>query len=165
MVSQKYWTAEDLREYGFGAAEPEVHSITSAQARHSTDVDHRFKSYALKMFLRIVFIVLGIFAHGWLMWACFIAAAVVPWVAVVEANGNHRAENNDFSAYLTPKQRLMLESAADNEPARENPDRSHTARDDHEEASTSQSATPAEEDIIEGEIIETPAASDSSPRP
>ncbi|MEX3609975.1 DUF3099 domain-containing protein [Rothia sp. LK2588] len=164
-MSQKYWTAEDLREYGFGSAEPEVHSITSAQSRHSTDVDHRFKSYALKMFLRIVFIVLGIFADGWLMWACFIAAAVVPWVAVVEANGNHRAETNDFSAYLTPEQRLMLESASANEPEQEYPNRPHAERDEYEDVYTSDAIDRTEEDIIEGEIIETPAASDSSPRP
>lgn len=106
MVS-KIWTEEDLRQYGL-ASDPEVHSITSAQGRHSESVDARFRSYALKMFLRVVCIVAALFTDGWVMWACIVAAGVLPWVAVVFANGEDRARSEDFSAFLSVDQQLAL---------------------------------------------------------
>lgn len=108
MASQRIWTSEDLKELGF---EPEVHRITSAETRQSVDVDHRFKSYAIKMAIRVICIVAALFTDGWVQIALIIGAAVIPWVAVVAANGANRQPRADFSRYLPEEQRLMLEEA------------------------------------------------------
>ncbi|MDO4251825.1 MAG: DUF3099 domain-containing protein [Rothia sp. (in: high G+C Gram-positive bacteria)] len=109
-MAQKIWTAEDLQAYGFTQEQPELYSITNAAAPHSESIDYRFKSYALKMLLRVVCIVCALFTDGWLMWVCILGAGVLPWVAVVYANGTDRARTADFSAYLNPHQQLQLAS-------------------------------------------------------
>lgn len=141
-MSSKSWTLEELRKQGYIINdEPEVHSITNAESPHSENVNQRFRSYAFKMFLRIVCIVAALFTHGWIMWACIIAAGILPWVAVVLANGNTRARNEDFSAYLTLDQQRALESSA-------------TPQSSPEDAyQMPPKSMEAEEEIIEGEVL------------
>lgn len=112
--------------------EPEAYSITGAQAPHSQGVETRMRRYALKMALRLVCIILALVTDGWIRWTCVGAAMVLPWVAVVLANGSDRAEVRDVSAYTDPAPRPL--------PA---PDHASTPR----------------EDVIEGEFREGPGAS------
>lgn len=148
MVS-KIWTAEDVRRYGL-ETEPEVYSITNAQTPHSESVDSRFKAYAIKMALRIVCIIAAIYTHGWLMWVFIIGAGVLPWVAVVHANSNDKARNQDFSEYLSVDQRLALERSS-SLPKEEPPPMSP-----HSSAPDTENKQP---DIIDGEIVESPHVS------
>ncbi|MDO4917458.1 MAG: DUF3099 domain-containing protein [Rothia sp. (in: high G+C Gram-positive bacteria)] len=151
-MSSKIWTAEDLHEYGLGSSstahdKPEVHSITGAQAPHSESVDDRFKAYALKMALRVVCIVAACFSHGWLMWAFIAGAAILPWVAVVFANGNDRAATSEFSQFLPPEQRRQIEAARMNADApKAHPSDYNEAREDRSKDFNG--------DVIDGEIIE-----------
>lgn len=96
---------------GSRRAEPaEVHAISQAQDAHSLGVDSRMKRYALKMALRVVCIVIAVFTHGWVMWAAIAGAAILPWVAVVLANGTDRAEVRNVD-YLLHAPRPELRSA------------------------------------------------------
>ena len=116
--------------------ELEAYSITGAQAPHSQGVETRMRRYALKMALRLVCIVLALVTDGWIRWTCVGAAMVLPWVAVVLANGSDRAEVRDVSAYTDPAPRPLP-----------SPDLSG----DH--------ASTPREDVIEGEFREGPGAS------
>lgn len=76
-----------------GPEDPEeVHSITTAHGAHSTDVDARMKRYAIQMGLRIVCLIVAVLVDGWLRWVAVAGVAILPWVAVVLANGSDRAE-------------------------------------------------------------------------
>lgn len=116
--------------------EPDAYSITGAQAPHSQGVETRMRRYALKMALRLVFIVLALVTDGWIRWTCVAAAMVLPWVAVVLANGSDRAEVRDVSAYTDPAPRPLPSP----DPA-------------------GQGAHTPKEDVIEGEFREGPGAS------
>lgn len=109
-LSQKIWTSEDLKNIGF-QTEDEVHQITNAETRQSVDVDSRFKSYAFRMALRVVCIIAALFTHGWVQIALIVGAAIIPWVAVVAANGANRQPRADFSQFLPEHQVRMLEAA------------------------------------------------------
>lgn len=121
MVAGKFWTAEDLRAAGFagGAGADEVYSITDAEAPLSEGVGSRAVEYAVKMGLRVVFIVAGVLASGVWQWVFFGAAAVIPWVAVVVANGTDRQRGSGFMAFLPEDQRLAVEAAQGERVARE----------------------------------------------
>lgn len=116
--------------------EPDAYSITGAQAPHSQGVETRMRRYALKMALRLVFIVLALVTDGWIRWTCVAAAMVLPWVAVVLANGSDRAEVRDVSAYTDPAPRPLPSP----DPA-------------------GQGAHTPKEDVIEGEFREGRGAS------
>lgn len=145
-MSEKYWTTDDLKAFGYSADEPEVHSITNAESRHSESVDYRFKSYAFKMFLRIVCIVGALYTDGWVMWLCIAGAGLLPWIAVVLANGHDRQHSHgDFSAYLTQEQLLQLAAAE------------KVQQGKAESASAGAGGSSADwqgEDWIEGEVVE-----------
>lgn len=113
-------------------SEESVHAITSVSGRHSEDVDARMRRYALQMGLRLVCLILAVIFEGWLRWVMMIGVVVLPWLAVVWANANHRADPGPGS-HATPVQAPAL-------PAQ------------------SQTAPPAEPEVIEGEILEDDAA-------
>ncbi|MFW0155104.1 DUF3099 domain-containing protein [Rothia sp. P6271] len=104
-MSKKYWTAEDIEQLGYvGSSEPEVYSITHAPSPHSESVDYRWRLYSIKMALRVVCIIGAVLTHGWVSVVFFIGAALLPWFAVVVANGHHRGAGGDFSPYHVPSQ-------------------------------------------------------------
>ncbi|MFW0108442.1 DUF3099 domain-containing protein [Rothia sp. P7181] len=109
-MSKKYWTAEDVEQLGYvGSSEPEVYSITQAPSPHSESVDQRWRLYSIKMALRVVCIIGAVLTHGWVSVVFFMGAALLPWFAVVVANGHHRGAGSDFSPYdPSEQQRLAL---------------------------------------------------------
>lgn len=150
-VAEKYWTAEDLRAAGFGggAGADGVYSITDASAPQSEGVSARAVSYAVKMALRVVFIVAGVLASGVWQWVFFVAAAVIPWFAVVVANGTDRQHSAGFSAFLPEEQVLAIEAAQAERVAREQGESAGESGDDGE-VDVNDEVGPV---IIEGEIV------------
>jgi hypothetical protein len=53
----------------------------------SADIRYRQRRYAMTMSIRTVCFVLAIMTHGLLRWTFFAAALVLPYIAVVFANG------------------------------------------------------------------------------
>lgn len=117
-MAQKYWTAEDLQAAGYSSGEPEVFEITDAAERQSVGVSSRAKVYAFKMFLRIVFIIAAVMVEGVWQWVCLAAAAIIPWTAVVVANGEAQQGGGGFSAMLPPEQQAAIEAAQADRAAR-----------------------------------------------
>lgn len=66
---------------------PAVHRITEARESHTSERDVRVRKYVISMSVRMVCFVLAFFVEGWLRWAFLVAAVVLPYIAVVIANG------------------------------------------------------------------------------
>lgn len=66
---------------------PTVHRITDADESRSSDMHSRMVKYTISMSVRMAFFIAAFFFDGWLRWALFAGAAVLPYVAVVLANG------------------------------------------------------------------------------
>lgn len=140
--------------------EPEAYAITQAQAAHSEGVDSRMRRYLLQMAIRVVCIVLAVLVDGWVRWAAVAGAMVLPWVAVVLANGSDRAEVRDVSFYTDPEPAALPSPPEETQSATDgtapHPD---DASEFPEEAASSDGPAGArqEEDVIEGEFTEGPA--------
>lgn len=130
MTAEKHWTAEDLAAHGYYLSTVDVaerfedslvtYEISNASAPLSERVDKRARDYILKMAIRVVCIVGAVFTDGTLRWICVAGAVLLPWVAVVLANGESQQESSGFTAYLPEHHRRALETAsntstADNE--------------------------------------------------
>lgn len=70
-----------------GSGHPEVHRITEARQSHTAERDTRVRKYTISMTVRLVCFVLAFFFDGWLRWVLLIGAVVLPYIAVVIANG------------------------------------------------------------------------------
>ncbi|NQD87098.1 DUF3099 domain-containing protein [Paenarthrobacter sp. CM16] len=84
-------------EPGTFSSDPEVHSITDAAAAHSEDMRERMIKYAVAMGIRMVCIVLIFVVDGWFKIIAIAGAVFLPWIAVVIANGNDKAEDHSES--------------------------------------------------------------------
>lgn len=63
-------------------------SITGARRSLSEDVSARTRRYLLIMLVRTAAFVLAVvLTGGWLRWVCIVLAVVLPYIAVVIANG------------------------------------------------------------------------------
>lgn len=69
-----------------------VHSITDAAGAHSEDMRQRMIQYSLAMGIRMVCLILIFVVDGWFKLLMVAGAVFLPWVAVVIANGNDKAE-------------------------------------------------------------------------
>lgn len=169
MSERKVWTEQDLKDFGFVAPEPEVYSITGAASKHSESVDQRARQYAFRMFLRIVCIVAACLVDGWLRWGFVALAGILPWAAVVVANGDDRANSGgDFMQYLSADQQLALTASQAEAPGGHEQDAStdftsapqpnHSAASQHERSAA---ACPDYDEpiVIDGEIVEPSAPS------
>lgn len=107
-MATKYWSAEDLRAAGYAYGDSEVFEITDATERRSAGVNSRAKSYAFKMFLRIVCIIAAVMVQGVWQWVFLAGAAIIPWLAVVVANGEHKQSSSGFTAYLPVEQQAAI---------------------------------------------------------
>jgi hypothetical protein len=65
-----------------------VPAVTSLPESPKAESDHRVRRYAITMTIRIVcfFLMVLIQPYGWYTWVFAIAAAVLPYIAVVFAN-------------------------------------------------------------------------------
>ncbi|MGO4238331.1 DUF3099 domain-containing protein [Pseudarthrobacter sp. YAF2] len=81
-------------EPGRFSGDAEVHSITEAAGAHSEDMRQRMIKYALAMGIRMVCLVMIFVVDGWFKIIAVAGAVFLPWVAVVIANGNDKAEGH-----------------------------------------------------------------------
>jgi hypothetical protein len=72
---------------GRKAAKPGVYAVTGVRSSLTDDVNGRQRRYALAMSIRTVCFLLCVVTPGPLRWAFFVGALVLPYVAVVIANG------------------------------------------------------------------------------
>lgn len=146
-MATQYWTAEDLKKAGYAFGDSEVFEITDAAQRQSAGVSARAKSYAFKMFLRIVFIIAAVLVEGIWQWIFLAGAAIIPWLAVVVANGEHQQTGSSFTAYLPANQQAGIAAAQAKRAMRQ--------ENAEPEATSSHQAPGAKEPIIiEGELVE-----------
>ena len=64
-----------------------TYRITTARKRVAEDQATRVRGYVISMSIRIVCFILAFVAGGWLRWVFVAAALIIPYVAVVFANG------------------------------------------------------------------------------
>lgn len=62
-------------------------SLTSIAQSPEDERKSRMIKYTIAMTIRVVCIVLAMVVQGWLMWICFAGAILLPYFAVVIANG------------------------------------------------------------------------------
>lgn len=128
----------------------DLHTITEAQAPQSEGIDYRMKRYALQMGLRIVCLIIAVVFDGWIRWVAVVGVAVLPWIAVVLANGNDRAEVKDVSYVpgATPRELVPGKDYSSSE-------EKASAPEDHEAPSggddSADEKTIYEDEVIEGE--------------
>ncbi|MCC3283432.1 MULTISPECIES: DUF3099 domain-containing protein [Arthrobacter] len=67
--------------------------ITDARTAHTDEMHSRMVKYTVSMSIRMVCLFLLFFVHGWMMWVVIAGAVVLPWFAVVIANGGSDTRN------------------------------------------------------------------------
>ncbi|PVE19835.1 MULTISPECIES: DUF3099 domain-containing protein [unclassified Arthrobacter] len=91
----------------------DVHSITDARSAHSDEIRGRMIKYSISMGIRLVCIVLVFFVEGWLQWVVIVGAVVLPYFAVIFANGGSDTSDLPHSQSLIDNVPLpALETAA-----------------------------------------------------
>ena len=70
-----------------GPKDQPVHRITEAHESHSSERDLRVRKYTISMTVRMVCFILAFFFEGWIRWVMLAGAIVLPYIAVVIANG------------------------------------------------------------------------------
>jgi hypothetical protein len=92
-----------------------VYGITTAEHSHMEDIARRQKQYILTMLFRVVSVVIVVWVPG-ISWQlkvllCLVAT-VIPYVAVVRANGGPTPEKNPTNLLLGPPGKDALESGS-----------------------------------------------------
>lgn len=87
----------------------EVFSITSANRGLSEQQPDRTKRYLVSMAVRTACVLGAIFVPGWPRWVLLAGAVVLPYFAVILANGGR--EDNPASQIVTPRSALPPASA------------------------------------------------------
>jgi hypothetical protein len=82
------------RTSGEDSGDTEVHSITDAAAAHSEELRQRMIKYAVAMGIRMVCLIMIFVVDGWFKIVMVAGAVFLPWIAVVIANGNDKAEGH-----------------------------------------------------------------------
>ena len=92
--------------------------ITDARTAHTDEMHARMVKYTVSMSIRLVCLFLLFFVHGWLMWVVIAGAVVLPWFAVVIANGGSDTRNmsGSDSAYSGPEQAQLEARPAEDTP-------------------------------------------------
>lgn len=97
-----------------------VPAVTSLPQSPRDEADHRVRRYALTMSIRIACFALMICVqpYGWYTWVFAIAAAVLPYIAVVFANAG--SDSADTAAE-SPVQQLTAPTTTSETPAEHDP--------------------------------------------
>ena len=92
-------------------------SVTSLPQAPKVEADSRTRRYLISMSIRMVCFALTLFVtpYGWYTWVFAIAAAVLPYIAVVGANAG---SDSTVARAESPQQALDSPAAADAEPDR-----------------------------------------------
>lgn len=96
--------------------------ITGARAAHSDEMRARMIKYTVSMSIRMVCLFLLFFVHGWMIWVVVVGAVVLPWFAVVIANGGSDTRTMDTGAMIDAPPMQALGSPAPPPPADERPE-------------------------------------------
>jgi hypothetical protein len=98
----------------------QVYGITTAETSHTEDITRRQKQYILTMLIRVVSIVVVVFVPG-ISWpvkiGLCVAATIIPYVAVIRANGGPTPDRDPTNLMIGPPQRAALGSAQPGLPA------------------------------------------------
>lgn len=86
MATNRVPTAKGLPAKGRRQGAP-VFEVSTARPSLTADVGHRFRAYALTMGIRTGCFLGAIVTRGPLQWALFAGALLLPYLAVVVANG------------------------------------------------------------------------------
>jgi len=78
-----------------------AYRITTARKSVPDDQAVRVRGYVISMSIRIVCFVLAVVTQGWLRWTFVAGALIIPYLAVVFANGG-REPNEDAPESLRP---------------------------------------------------------------
>ena len=80
--------------------------ITGARAAHSDEMRARMIKYTVSMSIRMVCLFMLFFVQGWMIWVVVVGAVILPWFAVVIANGGSDTRNMTASDAMisTPPQ-------------------------------------------------------------
>lgn len=81
---------------------PAIYRVTAARTSRSADISSRYRRYALTMGIRTVCFVGAIFTTGALRWVLFSAALLLPYVAVVMANGGREPTRDEALPVVLP---------------------------------------------------------------
>jgi len=76
-----------MRRISMRRSSQPIYQITGARRSVREDVDYRARRYLVIMGIRTVCFVLAVVTSGWPRWTFLVAAIVVPYLAVVFANG------------------------------------------------------------------------------
>ncbi|ONH36742.1 DUF3099 domain-containing protein [Protofrankia sp. BMG5.30] len=77
--------------------------ITRAVLSRPEEIRRRQRRYVISMMFRTVCLVLAVVAlHGWLRFGAIVIAVVMPWLAVVVANGGPPLKREHPSLYVSP---------------------------------------------------------------
>lgn len=93
--------------------------ITDARTAHTDEMHARMVKYTISMSIRMVCLLLLFFVHGWMMWVLVAGAVVLPWFAVVIANGGSDSRNMAADSPYEAAEQPRLEAHA--APAPESP--------------------------------------------
>lgn len=96
------------KRYRRTAAVPEVQSITNAAEAHSQEMHARLVKYATAMGIRMVCIGLIFVFDGWYRLVPMVGAVVLPWIAVVIANGGADTNHQETDTLLDEAPRYEL---------------------------------------------------------
>lgn len=95
------------------AARTQVYRITTAHQGLTTDQQGRTRRYLFSMALRTACFLGAVIADGWLRWALVAGAVVLPYLAVVVANGGREPSKDTelhTSIYVQPQRQAALPS-------------------------------------------------------
>jgi len=99
-----------VRNAHHGNQDP-VYGITTAEQSHTDDVSRRQKQYILTMLVRVVSIVVVVAVPG-ISWQIKIVlclvATIIPYIAVVRANGGPMPEKDPTNLLISPPQKPSL---------------------------------------------------------
>lgn len=96
-----------------------VPAVTSLPQSPGDEADHRVRRYALTMTIRIVCFGLMVFVqpYGWYTWVFGLAAAVLPYIAVVFANAGSDSTETNAESPVQQIEAPTVETAVDDEDA------------------------------------------------
>lgn len=89
-----------------GRSRGPVYQITGARRGVRDDVDSRTRRYLVSMGVRTVCFVLAVVTDGWLRWVLIAAAVMLPYLAVVFANGGRERVENPPGSDLTDRRAI-----------------------------------------------------------
>jgi hypothetical protein len=80
----------------------EVYRVTIARESLSDDVRRRYRRYAISMGVRTLCFLATVLTHGPTRWVFFTAALLLPYFAVVIANGGREQERTTLAPVILP---------------------------------------------------------------